>query len=535
MKLKITELLLVIYHISTFFKESQCRPQGSFLATTTNSSSKVDEVETPQPPPKIVDVEIRSDIQFRYAKTVVKSYIKNPSTSNSQKVQFNMVLPNTAFISNFTIQIVGKDEVYVAKVAKKEDAQESYSKAVESGQSAGIVDTDTRDANQITVRSNLEAASKMLFTLTYEELLERHISKYEHIIHVNPGQIVNNFNVNVYINESLPVININVPELKTSPNEITSQLEANTVARIERGIDGNPNGAHIEFNPTPEEQKQMGNDGNGMSGQFIIQYDVDRKNQGNEIQVLDGYFVHFFAPDQLEVLPRHVVFVLDVSGSMAGTKLQQTKDAMITILDDLSDKDYINILTFSDEVYHWTPKQFQTPDGVSHVKSRILTYQGSDSLRHEALKYTLDLKTLGGTNINDGLKEALKVVHQVHNSEFIPSGLKPIIIFLTDGEATSGVTNNSDIRKNALETNEELKVPIFGLAFGDRADFSLVKDISTDSGAFARRIYEASDAAIQLEDFYKEIASPLLNNVTFDYVGNSFQNKTNNKITTFFG
>ena len=93
----------------------------------------------------------------------------------------------------------------------------------------------------------------------------------------------------------------------------------------------------------------------GMFGQFIVQYDVDLSSiGGNEIQVLDGYFVHYFAPENLQTLPRHVIFVVDVSGSMSGTKLQQTKDAMVTILDDMTEKDYFDIITFSTGVKYWT-------------------------------------------------------------------------------------------------------------------------------------------------------------------------------------
>lgn len=40
-------------------------------------------------------------------------------------------------------------------------------------------------------------------------------------------------------------------------------------------------------------------------------------------QVLDGYFVHYFAPKNLPPLPKNVVFVLDISASMVGAKLQQ--------------------------------------------------------------------------------------------------------------------------------------------------------------------------------------------------------------------
>jgi hypothetical protein len=49
----------------------------------------------------------------------------------------------------------------------------------------------------------------------------------------------------------------------------------------------------------------------------------------------------------LKALHKHVVFVLDVSGSMDGRKIEQLKEAMAAILDDLNDGDYFNIVEFS--------------------------------------------------------------------------------------------------------------------------------------------------------------------------------------------
>lgn len=42
-------------------------------------------------------------------------------------------------------------------------------------------------------------------------------------------------------------------------------------------------------------------------------------------QVYDGYFVHYFAPRGLPVVPKDVIFVIDVSGSMIGTKIKQVE------------------------------------------------------------------------------------------------------------------------------------------------------------------------------------------------------------------
>ena len=108
----------------------------------------------------------------------------------------------------------------------------------------------------------------------------------------------------------------------------------------------------------------------GMFGQFIVQYDVDLSStRGNEIQVLDGYFVHYFAPENLQTLPRHVIFVVDVSGSMSGTKLKQTKDAMVTILDDMTEQDYFDIITFSTDVNFWSNKPKAIPTTPSTITS----------------------------------------------------------------------------------------------------------------------------------------------------------------------
>jgi len=41
------------------------------------------------------------------------------------------------------------------------------------------------------------------------------------------------------------------------------------------------------------------------------------------LQVSDGHFVHFFAPTNLSPLPKNIVFVIDISGSMWGVKMKQ--------------------------------------------------------------------------------------------------------------------------------------------------------------------------------------------------------------------
>ena len=149
------------------YLEIEGRPQNniSLVSTTIPSVNKNESISNDElkkeslegenthvPAPEITKIHVRSDIQYRYAKTVVETSIKNPSTTKAQEVYFNMVLPDSAFTSNFTIKLAGDDTLYVADVAEKEDAKETYDDAVQQGQSVGLVNKDTRDANKLSIR-----------------------------------------------------------------------------------------------------------------------------------------------------------------------------------------------------------------------------------------------------------------------------------------------------------------------------------------------------------------------------------------------
>lgn len=510
------------------------RPQQSTLVVTTTPVATRPDLPPTTPsanqeknlPKPIVDkLHINSEIQFRYSKTVVESRIKNPSIRKAQEVEFEMILPEKAFISNFTIATGG--ETYVSKVERKENATQIFNEAVGSGQTAGLV--DAREGNVFAIKTNVGAAEKLTFTLTYEQLLERRLSKYEQVINLNPGQLVNDMEINVFINESLPVVNVNVPELKQKSNELVEDLEKNSVAIVSQ----DSNIVNITYKPSIDEQRDL--NAEGVSGQFIVQYDVDRKNQSSDIQVHDGYLVHFFVPENdLEVLPKHVTFVLDTSGSMSGEKITQLQDAMVTILSDLKPKDHFSILEFDSIVTPWLSLEdveSQLPDVVHDVLTGPATtfpkseqprpiYQANEFLVEQAIDYAVGLEASGGTNINDALLEAIEVAKKGQSD--LSDKTAPMIIFLTDGQPSSGVTNREDIKHNLKKSNDA-GIPVYGLAFGAGADFSLVKDLSEDNRAFARKIFEGSDATIQLENFYAEISSPLLSNVTFDYVGEDLE------------
>ena len=62
-----------------------------------------------------------------------------------------------------------------------------------------------------------------------------------------------------------------------------------------------------------------------------------------------------------------MVFVIDISASMAGAKLAQTKAALDAIFDVLSANDRFNIIAFSDDITHWRSRRL-VPASLSNVR-----------------------------------------------------------------------------------------------------------------------------------------------------------------------
>lgn len=110
-----------------------------------------------------------------------------------------------------------------------------------------------------------------------------------------------------------------------------------------------------------------------------------------------------------------------------------------------------------------------------------------------------------------------------------------LMIFLTDGYATEGEMDNSKILDTISSRNKD-KTPIFSLSFGDEADYGFLKKLSAQNNGFVRKIYEESDASLQLTGFYGEVASTLLSNLTFRYLDDTVVGKsvTNTIYPIFF-
>merc|ERR1711962_648550 len=258
---------------------------------------------------EITKFHVDTQIQFRYAITNIETQIRNRH-NEVKEVFFDMFIPQEAFVSNFSMVIKGK--TYEAKVQTKETAEETYEKSTST---SGLVQSNSlpefTDGKQVTFSAKLDPTEKATFHLRYEEQLQRsEKGKYNYEVNIQlQNQKIPDFQIKVKLNESLPIEGLSVKRVKDK-NIAKFQAEDITTEAL-KNLD--KNNATIEL--TPNDAKN-----NGKDWKFLVNYDVKRPADGNDVQIGAGKFVYYFAPDNLPTMKKHVIFVIDVSGSMGGRK-----------------------------------------------------------------------------------------------------------------------------------------------------------------------------------------------------------------------
>uniref|UniRef100_A0A8C3SUN2 Inter-alpha-trypsin inhibitor heavy chain H3 n=1 Tax=Chelydra serpentina TaxID=8475 RepID=A0A8C3SUN2_CHESE len=424
----------------------------------------------------IYSMTIYSKVTSRFAHNVITSRAVNRA-SVSKEVFFDVELPKTLVSDG------------VANPPKKEAAKKQYETSVSRGHTAGLVKASGRKTEKFTVSVNIAAASKVTFELTYEELLKRHLGKYEMLIKVKPKQLVKQFQVNCS-GISFIFSSVYTEQLKTL---------------VKTG--------HVSFKPTIDQQRTCDNCSTSfLDGDFTIKYDVKRDSPGN-LQIISGYFVHFFAPANLPRVPKNVIFVIDISQSMLGQKMEQTKEALLKILDDVKENDYFNFILFNNRIIPW--KEYLVKATLHNLK--------------EARKFVKSIKATGSTNINDALIRTVEMMNEVHKEKVLPERSSSTIIMLTDGNPTSGEKIQENV-KNAIQGRYSL----YNLAFGYDMDYNFLEKMALENNGLTRRIYEDSDSALQLQSFYDEMANPMLREVQLHYPINATSELTQNNFNHYY-
>lgn len=182
-------------------------------------------------------------------------------------------------------------------------------------------------------------------------------------------------------------------------------------------------------------------------------------------------------PDAEQV---HMSIVMDVSGSMAGTPLEDAKLAAsdcITHMD--SQKQKISLISYSSDASVITAETSQKSQLLSGIES---------------------LDSSGGTNISGAVTSAVNLLEG-------KSGTKAMIL-LTDGQDG----NSPEAMQEAVTLAAQKDVVIFAVGFGDvNADY--MRNIAEHTGGK----FIKADNSTELSDIYLTLQKYIINNYCFEY------------------
>jgi len=205
----------------------------------------------------------------------------------------------------------------------------------------------------------------------------------------------------------------------------------------------------------------------------------------------DGYFMLLLAPGaaaDAAALRRDVVAVIDVSGSMSGEKIQQAKSALIQLLGTLREGDRFRLVAFSGGVRRYAP-------GWTGVTA---------DARHDAESWIRSLDAEGGTNIAGALTEAFA---QAPAEQSLG-----VVVFLTDGQASTGETDPERIAASAEQGRGKFRVFSFGI--GDDVNTYLLDQLTERARGTTEYIRPGENIERAVGALAAKVASPVLTDVT---------------------
>ncbi|UCE09354.1 MAG: VWA domain-containing protein [Candidatus Thorarchaeota archaeon] len=415
-------------------------------------------------------VAIRGGITDNYVNMTYEIFYDNTASSTARETSWFFGLGNGVKLSNISLRL--GDNLFWGRAERELEAIETYNESVEAGETAVLV---LSRSGGYQVALNVENGTDALLTVYIEGMLTRHVGIYSLGIPIASGEmIIANFDFDFSIRSRF------APISGYSISGFTG-FQATEL----------PDGVAIEYEST----------GVYLPSEFTIIYALDRQVGGSQLLTCnngsDNFFLYLLAPSiegDEEQAQRQYVFILDISGSMAGEKIDQAKVAFNSMIDDLNSGDLFNIIAFSDEVHSlWDEPRLASASSVEEAKQWVTGRAAG-----------------GGTNFHDAVITGL--------ATFTSSDNAKAMLVLSDGQPTVGITSPETILTAISESNS-LNVSISTLAFGYDDDENLMANIASQNDGFFAFVQPGGDATSQLIDFYNMFSTPIADSYSIEIQG----------------
>jgi len=204
----------------------------------------------------------------------------------------------------------------------------------------------------------------------------------------------------------------------------------------------------------------------------------------------EGFFLALLTPsaatEQEQTIGRDLVLALDVSGSMAGEKIEQAKAALRSVVAGLRDEDRLGLVSFS--------------SGVTAFANEAVP--ATQTARTELGSFVDGLVAAGGTNISGALERSYALLPE-------DAGRPRYVILLTDGQPTEGITDVDGIVELSRALNDG-KTRVFSFGIGYDVNTTLLGKLTSDSGGDTLYVRPGDSVSVAVEGFFARISAPAL-------------------------
>jgi len=432
----------------------------------------------PEPTPTsyaIKALTVDATVDGQIAQVNVSQTFQN--TGNTQmEVSFVFPLPYDGAIDSMTFLVDGKE--YPAKLLDAREARRTYEGYVRRNQDPALLEWIGTGMFKTSVFPVPAGASRTV-QLRYTQLLR-----------VDGGLTDFLFPMSTAKYTSQPIEKLEIHLAIKAAEEIKNVYSPTHGVTIKRPTPDRANVAFEAKNTIPANDFRLLFD----SGKDEIATRILSFRPTGDKDDDDGFFMLLASPkierDEKDILPKTVIFALDHSGSMSGNKMEQARDALKFVLNNLREGDAFNIVPYS--------------SGVTKFKEEIQPFK--TETRTEAIAYTESIRASGSTNIDEALKTSLSMVQDRKTPSYV--------LFLTDGMPTVGERNEMKLAEIARTANQ-YGARVFAFGVGYDVNSRLLDRLARDSRGQSEYVKPDEDIEERVSRLYNRISSPVLTDVRF--------------------
>lgn len=410
------------------------------------------------------------DVNDLTATTSIDQEFYNPNNIRLEGT-YVFPLPPGAHIDKFAMDIDGA--MTEAELLSADKARALYESIVRQMKDPALLEYVGRDAFKVRIFP-IEPHSRKRIKISYTQLLKDDSGLVEYIYPLNTEKFssapVKDVSVKVTINGKSPLKSIYCP---SHAAEVKRHGETSAVVGYEAKDLRPDSDFKVVFSRTP----------NPLGIDLICS-----RKPGAE----GGYFLLLASPGlsaPATVQPKDICFVLDTSGSMAGTKLEQAKKALRFCLANLNPDDRFELIRFATEA----ESQFNAlvpadKANIAKAEAAVAAY-----------------KPIGGTAIGEALGKALSLRKADEKRPYL-------VIFLTDGLPTIGETREGPLVDEVKKLNTT-STRIFSFGIGNDVNTHLLDRIASETKAISQYVSDKEDLEVKLSNFYGKIKEPVFCNL----------------------